>query len=158
MIEFLDFISRIIICVIIIQRSDSMDIFNTKILNNRQRWNRAFIYAIGATLISIFACAIIQMFLIRSSFVYLAAAYFISWIILESGHGVQKKFSILAAVCVVVTILLSDILFYILLGVSPIAAIYLTFTNMLSVNLNNLLSLFIKAYAIYLAYGKARVL
>ena len=135
-----------------------MDIFNTKILNNRQRWNRAFIYAIGATLISIFACAIIQMFLIRSSFVYLAAAYFISWIILESGQGVQKKFSILAAVCVVVTILLSDILFYILLGVSPIAAIYLTFTNMLSVNLNNLLSLFIKAYAIYLAYGKARVL
>ena len=86
-----------------------MDIFNTKILNNRQRWNRAFIYAIGATLISVIACTIIQTFLIRSSFVYLVAAYFISWVILESGHGVQKKFSILAAVCVVATILLSRI-------------------------------------------------
>lgn len=135
-----------------------MEIFNTRILNNRQRWNRALIYAIGATLISVVACAIIQMFLIRSSLVYLAAAYFISWVILESGHGVQKKFSILAAVCVVATILLSEIFFYILLGVGPVAAIYATFVGLLSIDFNNLLSLLIKAYAIYLAYGKARVL
>mgnify|MGYP003292451828 CR=1 FL=1 len=135
-----------------------MEIFNTRILNNRQRWNRALIYAIGATLISVIVCTLIQMFLIRSSFIYLVAAYFISWVILESGHGVQKKFSILAATCVVFTILFSDILYYFFLGVNPLAAIYFIFMSMLSVNINNLLSLLIKAYAIYMAYGKARVL
>lgn len=135
-----------------------MEIFNTKILNNRQRWNRALIYAIGATLISIVVCALIQKFLIRSSLVYLAAAYFISWIILESGHGVQKKFSILAAICVILTILLSEIFYYILFIGNPVAAVYYTFVSMLTIDINNLLSLLIKAYAIYMAYEKARVL
>lgn len=154
----LEFLFIIIICAIIVTRSDFMEIFNTKILNNRQRWNRALIYAIGATLISSIVCAVLQMFIIRSSLVYLAAAYFISWVILESGHGVQKKFSILAAVCVVITIFLSEFLSVVLLGVNPVAAIYFVFTNLLAVNFNNLLSLFIKAYAVYMAYMKARVL
>lgn len=135
-----------------------MEIFNTKILNNRQRWNRAVLYATGATLISILVCTIIQMFLIRSSFIYLAAAYFISWVILEAGHGVQKKFSILAAICVIATILLSEIFYYVLLGVGPISAVYATFVGLLSVDFDNLLSILIKAYAIYMAYEKARVL
>ena len=154
----LEFLFIIIICAIIDTRSDIMEIFNTKILNNRQRWNRALIYAIGATLISSVVCTVLQMFIIRSSLVYLAAAYFISWVILESGHGVQKKFSILAAVCVVITIFLSEFLSVTLLGVNPVSAIYFVFTNLLAVNFNNLLSLLIKAYAIYLAYMKARVL
>lgn len=135
-----------------------MEIFNTKILNNRQRWNRALIYAIGATLLSTIVCTVFQMFLIRSSLIYLGAAYFIGWIILESGHGVQIKFSILAAICVVATILLSEILYFFIPFGNLGTAIYLTFVNMLTVDFNNLLSLLIKAYAVYMAYGKARVL
>ena len=135
-----------------------MGIFNTRILNNHQRWNRALIYAIVATLISIVVCTLFQLFLIRSSLIYFAAAYFISWIILETGHGVHKKFSILAAVCVGITILLSEILYFFIPIGSLVVAIYVAITSMISVDINNLLSLLIKGYAIYMAYTKARVL
>ena len=86
-----------------------MKIFNTKILNNRQRWKKAVICAIGATLLSILVAGFAQYFLgITSSLFAFAISFFISWVILETGHGVQKKFSILAVICVIIAIILSD--------------------------------------------------
>lgn len=137
-----------------------MEIFNTKILNNRQRWNRALIYGIIATAISVLVCSLAQRFLIRSSIFYFLAAYFISWVILESGHGVQKKFSILAASCMVVTIILSEMFAFFGLSAlfNPFGALYYVVIDTLSIDFNSLLSLLIKVYAVYMAYGKARVL
>lgn len=137
-----------------------MEIFNTKILSNRQRWNRALIYAVGATLLSTLVCTLAQRFFIRSSLFYLLASYFISWVILEAGHGVQKKFSILAALCVFITIVLSEM--FTTLGIMtffhPLYALYYVVLQTLSIDMNHLLSLLIQVYSIYMAYGKARVL
>ena len=59
-----------------------MDIFNTKILNNRQRWKRALLFGIGATIISGIVIGFVQYFLsFTSSLFAFAIAYFISWII-----------------------------------------------------------------------------
>lgn len=138
-----------------------MDIFNTKILNQRQRWNRALIYAIIGTILSIIICVFVQRLIhVRTSLLYLAAAYFLSWLILESGHGVQVKFSILAAVCTVIVILLSDLftMYGMLFFSLPLQAVISLFRSYLSISLNSLLSLAIKIGAVYLAYGKARVL
>lgn len=136
-----------------------MDIFNTKILNNRQRWNRALLYGIGASVISILVCSLVQRYLIETSLLYLAAAYFISWVILEAGHGVQTKFSILAVVCTGITILFSEILsvFGLVALLNPIAALLFIIQSFLIVDLNNLIRLALCAYSIYLSYERARV-
>ena len=138
-----------------------MDIFNTKILSQRQRWNRALMFAIGGTVLSIVVCVFVQRLIhLRSALFYIAAAYFLSWLILESGHGVQKKFSILAAVCTVIVILLSDI--FTLYGTGafmiPVEAFISVLRSYLDISLNSLLALVIKIGAVYLAYGKARVI
>ncbi len=138
-----------------------MKIFNTKILNNRQRWNRALLFGIGATLISGIVIGFIQSMLNFSSSLFdFAIAYFIGWVILEAGHGVQPKFSVLAAVCCAVAIIISDMIGYfgLFAFTNPLFSIYMVLINYLSVNINNLISLAIKALAIYYAYGKARVL
>ena len=138
-----------------------MKVFNTKILNNRQRWNRALIYGIGATLISGIIIGFIQNLLrFNSSLFDFAIAYFISWIILEAGHGVQTKFSILAAICTAVAIIIADMIgwFGIIAITNPAITGYAVIVSYLSINVNNLISLIIKALAIYYAYGKARVL
>ena len=138
-----------------------MKIFNTKILNNRQRWNRALVFGIGATLISAIVIGFLQhMISFSSSLFDFAIAYFICWVILEAGHGVQPKFSILAAICCAVAIIISDMIGYfgLFAFTNPLFSIYMVLINYLSINVNNLISLAIKALAIYYAYGKARVL
>ena len=138
-----------------------MDIFNTKILNNRQRWKRALLFGIGATIISGIVIGFVQYFLsFTSSLFAFAIAYFISWIILESGHGVQPKFSILAAICTTCGIILADMIGYfgLFAFTNPLFTSYMIILNYLSVDVNNLLSLILKALAIYYAYGKARVI
>lgn len=138
-----------------------MEIFNTKILNNRQRWNRACIFAVLGTIISILVCVFIQRFLsIHSSLFYIVAALFLSWLILESGHGVQKKFSILAAVCTVCVIFFSDM--FLILGFGTFfnlfEAIQFTLANFLRMDFNNLLSLIVDVGAVMLAYERSRVI
>ena len=137
-----------------------MEIFNTKILNQRQRWNRAVLFAIGGTILSIIICVFLQRLInIRSSLFYLDAAYFLSWLILETGHGVQVKFSILAAVCTVIVIIVSDmfVTYGMLTFTFPVNAILSVLRSYVSISINSLLSLIIKIGAISLAYGKARI-
>lgn len=138
-----------------------MDIFNTKILNQRQRWNRALLYALGASVLCILVCVFAQRLIqIRSALFYIASAYFIGWIILESGHGVQKKFSILAAACTILIILFSDI--FTLYGMSafsmPLQALLSVLRLYMTISINSLLSLLLKIAAVAIAYGRARVL
>ena len=138
-----------------------MDIFNTKILNQRQRWNRALLFAIGGTILSIIVCVLIQrMIHLRSSLFYLAAAYFLSWLILETGHGVQIKFSVLAVVCTIIVILLSDmfVIYGPLTFSFPLEALITVIRSYADVSINSLLSLIIKVGAVTLAYGKSRVI
>ena len=138
-----------------------MEIFNTKILNNRQRWKRALLFGIGATIISGLVIGFIQYFLnFTSSLFDFAIAYVISYIILEVGHGVQVKFSVLAAVCTAIAIILADMIGYfgLFAFVNPLFTIRMIILNYLSVDVSNLLSLLLKALSIYYAYGKARVI
>lgn len=139
-----------------------MDIFNTKILNQRQRWNRAVLFAIGGTILSIIVCVFVQRLIhLRSALFYIVAAYFLSWLILESGHGVQKKFSILAALCTAIVILFSDLftIYGTVAFLIPAEALVSVLRSYLDVSsVSALLALIIKIGAVYLAYGKARVL
>ena len=141
--------------------SDIMEIFNTKILNNRQRWKRAILFGIGATIISGIVIGLLQYILhMTSSLFDFAIAFFISWVVLETGHGVQVKFSILAAICTAIAIILADMIGY--MGIyallNPFFSLYIVILDYLSMDISNLISLLLKGLAIYYAYGKARVL
>lgn len=140
-----------------------MDIFKTKLLNNRQRWNRAILFGILATGLSIIVGSSIQRFLhLNTTLVHIAAGFFIGWVIREAGHGVQSKFVYLAAGCTIVAIILIDI--FTLGGLSVLVdpfSILLLFklvlTSYLSISVNGLLSLVLKITAIVISMQTARI-
>lgn len=138
-----------------------MNIFNTKILNNRQRWQRALLFSALGTVLCILLCSFLQrMFRIHSSLFYLISSLFMGWLIQESGHGVQKKFSILAVVCMILIIFFSDMFYF--FGINALynlpTAMFYTVQSYLQIDFSSLLSLLIKAASIGIAYERARVL
>lgn len=138
-----------------------MNIFNTKILNNRQRWQRALLFSALGTVLCILLCSFLQrMFRIHSSLFYLISSLFMGWLIQESGHGVQKKFSILAVVCMILIIFFSDMFYF--FGTNALynlpTAMFYTVQSYLHIDFSSLLSLLIKAAFIGIAYERARVL
>lgn len=145
-----------------------MEIFNTKALGNRQRWQRALISAAIGTVLCIIVCTALQTFLrINSSLFYLAAAFFLAWLIMETGHGVHKKFSILAVVCLLIVILVSDCFVYYFAVEQMLTGSFASNFSLIiravifsyfDISLNNLLSLFILATAFSVAYTRSRII
>lgn len=138
-------------------------VFNTQILNNKQRFTRALIFGIIATLISIVLYAFIVRFLrISSSLLFVAGGFFIGWVIGETGHGVQSKFSILAAVCTVCMILLGELFAWFgLSALNPsvfVSGLLFVIQQTLDVSIYNLMSLLFKVSAISISMQKARIL
>lgn len=140
-----------------------LKVFNTQILNNKQRFLRAILFGILTTLLCIAAYAIIVRFLgLTSSLLFVAGGFCIGFVIGETGHGVQMKFSILAAICTVCMILLGELFAW--FGLSALnpsvffQGLLFVIQDTLAISVNNLLSLLFKASAISIAMQKARIL
>lgn len=140
-----------------------MDIFKTRLLNNRQRWTRACCYGGLATILSIIIGASIQRFLhLNMSITHLCAGFFIGWVIREAGHGVKPKFVYLAAVYTVIAILFIDVFTFTGFSVmtDPIMIVlilYQVLISYLSISVNSLLSLILKITSVFIAMQTARI-
>lgn len=140
-----------------------LKIFNTQILNNRQRFWRAVVFSILAGIVSIAAYSFISGLLnIYSSLLFVGAGYFIGWVVLETGHGVQTKFSILAGVVTIVVIILCDILSVYPLSVLLNPAMLLNglifvMQSYLSVSVNALIGLLFRISAVVVAVNSSRI-
>lgn len=140
-----------------------LNIFNTQILNNRQRFWRAVFFSILAGIVSIVVyLLVIRMLHIRSSILFVGAGYFISWVVMETGHGVQPKFSILAGVVTIVVIILCDILSFYPLAVlwTPgmlLDGIIFVMQSYLSIDVNSLIGLLFRISAVVVAVKNARI-
>ena len=86
-----------------------LKIFNTPALTRKQRFWRAVIVAVPATLLLSFVyAALYSLIRVDFSLVYIGIGWLIGRIILETGHGVQPVFSFLAAGLALFCFLFSD--------------------------------------------------
>lgn len=140
-----------------------LKVFNTKALTSNQRFTKALLYGIPATLgLGIAYGVISSMIGFEFSIVFIGIGWLIGWVIQTYGRGVQPKFSILAAVLAAVCFILADLIGYFglalflypleVLSILPqwIAGYFVT-------DLNALLGLAFRAFGIVMAYQNARI-
>lgn len=140
-----------------------MKVYNTNLLNNKQR----FPIAIAAGIISAFACAL--AFALFEHFIgwhfslfYVAMAYGISSAIKYFGRGVQLKFSIVGVICFILSVVLGFIIYYSFSG--GFSFQYLPFylsmmmRTLTTINFSGIFEMICIAYSIYLAFYNSRIL
>ncbi len=86
-----------------------LKIFNSQALTRKERFLKACVYAIPATILLSFAYAYVYSLIrIDFSMVYVGLGWLIGRLILKTGHGVHLSFSILAAVLALFCFVFSD--------------------------------------------------
>lgn len=140
-----------------------IQIYNSHLLNNKQRFIQAVIFG---TLTAI-ACAIaVSLFAKTLGFIftilYLATGFLISKVIMNTGRGVQKKFCILGAVLTLFSILLAELFIYagydILLYPNLwIQAFINIFKSWARLETSSMLSIVFQLFAIYIGYTNSSI-
>lgn len=136
-----------------------MKVFNTRALSQNQRFTRALLVGIPSALVlGITYGYIVRILPIRFSIIYLGIGWLIGDLIRKYGRGVQKKFSILAALCAIGSFLIADAVTYVgLLFIYWPQVIVSITLNSLS-NINGMLHLLFIAGGAYFAYEQARII
>lgn len=138
-------------------------IFNTNSLGQKQRFYKAIAYGIPTAIILAITFSFVQKILmLRLSILYLVIGYAIAYVIRKQGRGVQPKFALLGATLTLLCMLFGDLLtFYGLLVFKDITLLstgtILILRSWFSPNLNNLLSLAFRAYAVYYSFMNSRI-
>lgn len=142
-----------------------MKVYNSHFLKNKQRFPRAIITGLLASI----GCAILIALYERinpipisfTPFLYIASAYGISHVIKEYGRGVEAKYSYIGIACMVFCVFLSKFILIILLTGFDFSLLgFYTNVAMRSFfagNLNSIIDIACIAYAIYIAYYNARI-
>lgn len=140
-----------------------MKVYNTKNLNNKQR----FPIAIAAGLISALVCgflyAVIEIILpVHFSLLYAAMAYGVSYAVKTFGRGVQPKFTAVGIVSVILSILFGYIFIFIMsIGFNfELLPLYLqtVLISMLTLDFHGIIELLCIAYSLYIAYYNSRII
>ena len=138
-------------------------IFNTSALSQNERFYKAIIYGIPTSIAIAVVFSLLQRLLMfRLSILYLLIGYLIALVIRKQGRGVQPKFAYLGATLTVFAIFFGDLLTYygdyiILNPALFFEGSILIIQSWLNPNLNNLLGLFFRAYAVFYAYTNSRI-
>lgn len=137
-------------------------VYNKSALTRKERFQNAIVLGIPASIgLGIVYGIISRMIHIEFSVVYVAFGYLIGTVICNYGKGVQVKFSVLAACLAALTFLIGDMISIAGLGVLDITSwpflFWIIINDLLSTDMNSLLSLAFRALGIYMAYTNARV-
>ncbi len=140
-----------------------MKVYNTNLLNNKQR----FPIAIGVGIVSAIVCAFgfalfESMIRWHISLLYVVMAYAISSAIKYFGKGVQPKFSILGVACFLLSLVLGFIFYYSMLGGFSFELLpyYLSMMmrSITRISINGIFEMLCIAYSIYLAFYNSRII
>ena len=140
-----------------------LKVFNTRALSANQRFTKALLYGIPATLGLAIGYGILSSLLrVEFSLVFIGIGWAIGWVIRTYGRGVQVKFSILAAVLAAACFVLADLIAYFGLSVLlyPLEVLALLpqwIASYFVTDINALLGLAFRAFGIVMAYQNARI-
>lgn len=138
-------------------------VFNTEALSRNQRFQKALIAGILATLVFGIGYGIIASSLrIEFSVVFLLIGYGIGWAIRTYGRGVQVKFSILGAICAAVCFIIADMIaiggFSVFFNFQYFLMVFqVVFSRLVSLNPSSLLALLFRVGGVYAAFYSSRI-
>jgi len=94
-----------------------MEIYNSHLLNNKQRFRKALLYALAASIGCAFICSFIhrlttQMAGIMFPILYVISGYAVAKAIQKAGGGIGKKYAYMGAGFTVLSILLSELFYF----------------------------------------------
>ena len=134
-----------------------MEVFNTRTLTQKQRFNTALITGlIAAVVLGIVSGYVRKLF--NFSMIVWAIGSGIAWVIRKTGRGVQNKFSILGAVYAVLGIVISDVVW--LFGIAALfspGAYYVAISLFIAQDISSIIWLMFRLVAVYIAYNYSRV-
>lgn len=134
-----------------------MEVFNTRTLTQKQRFNTALITGlIAALVVGVVSGYVRKVF--NFSIIMWAIGYGVAWVIRKTGRGVQNKFSILGAVYTVLGILISDVVW--LFGFAAIfnpGAYYVAISFFVAQDISSILWIMFRLVSVYIAYNYSRV-
>ena len=141
-----------------------LKVFNTTALTQKQRFTRAVLFGLLTSIGLTFAYVIVNKLMFGIGFVfdifYVGIGYVIGLVIQKTGHGVQAKFSILAAVFCVMIIIFGDLFtLYPLLLKEP-SLIGNAFVWLIQYYFSGVFSIIgfaFRIYGVYTAYQTARI-
>ena len=139
-----------------------LKIFNSTALTQKQRFLNALLWgSLAGLVLTVLYVALYSFIHVEFSIVYLGLGFAIGWVIQETGHGVQIRFSILAAVICILVIFFGDLFSffpaYYIFGGGFVECLRYLLAIYLSVDFSSVLSIIFRLGAIYLAFRYARV-
>lgn len=140
-----------------------MKVYNTKNLNNKQRFPIAIAVGLVSAIVCGFLFAIIETILpLHFPLLYAAMAYGVSYAVKTFGRGVQPKFTVVGIVSVILSILFGYVFVFIMsIGFNfELLPLYLqtVLVSMLTLDFHGIIELMCIAYSIYIAYYNSRII
>ena len=140
-----------------------MKVYNTNLLNNKQRFSIAFLVGIICAIICAFLYALIESMLSwHIPLLYVAMAYTVSSAIKKYGRGVQPKFSAMGVGCFILSVVLGYLFYYTMTLGFAFDLIPFYFKMMIrtiaTFDIRGIIEMLCFAYAVYLAYYNSRIL
>ncbi len=135
-----------------------MEIFNSRSLTQKQRFNRALILGIPVSFVLAIVFGYLRRF-IPSSILLVLMSYLIAMTLQKLGRGVQKRFSILGLILVFFAIVFSDVVFY--FGLESLLEIdaYLTVIRLvIQDDISSVLGLVYRVVGMYIGYTYSRII
>lgn len=140
-----------------------MKVYNTKNLNNKQRFPIAIAVGLVSAIVCGFLFAIIETILpLHFPLLYAAMAYGVSYAVKTFGRGVQPKFTAVGIVSVILSILFGYVFVFIMsIGFNfELLPLFLqtVLVSMLTLDFHGIIELMCIAYSIYIAYYNSRII
>lgn len=140
-----------------------MIIYNSHLLNNKQRFRKALIFSLFASIACSVGFALLVKFThITFSIYYVITGYIIAKVISDVGHGVGNKYRYLGVVMTILSFILTEI--FVIAGLEIILhpdmwiiAIKIVLSSWVNLSFNTLITLLFMAAGIFTAFNQSSI-
>lgn len=136
-----------------------MEIFNTRSLTQKQRFNVALLVGLVSAVVLGFISGIFRNKVANFSLVIVGVGYLIALAIQKFGRGVQIKFSIAAALFTFLAIVMSDVVTVMgIAGLFDLSSYQIIFKYAAQNEIHSVLWIAYRLLAIYISYNYSRII
>lgn len=136
-----------------------MEIFNTRSLTQKQRFNVALLVGLISAVVLGIVSGIFRNKVANFSLIIVGVGYLIAFAIRKFGRGVQVKFSIAAAIFTFVAIVMSDVVTVMgVAGLFDLSSYQIIFKYAAQNEIHSVLWIAYRLLAIYISYNYSRII
>ncbi|AZK43608.1 MULTISPECIES: hypothetical protein [Erysipelothrix] len=136
-----------------------MEIFNTRSLTQKQRFNVALLVGVVSAVVLGIVSGIFRNKVANFSLVIVGVGYLIALAIQKFGRGVQMKFSIIAALFTLLAIIISDVVTVMgIAGLFELSSYQIIFKYAAQNEIHSVLWIAYRLLAIYISYNYSRII